>query len=1025
VTTLITGEINRLDGLDDVVVGTVTAEGAQALVFEGLDGALKAKPEAINLPDEAQSLALGQLVDDAFLDLAITAGRELLIVHGRDRILSSYATKQAAVAKPIIERRGFSSGISALALGNFAGDRELDVALLSEDGAVRVLSGSMGEVKKGLQSWGQKVVRRGPWQEADMLVKARLTNQSTDDLVMVDPKNNQLHILKSAASRFAQQGAPVIAALEVSDDPVALFPMRLNSDASTDLVLLITGHSAPTVALTAVGTTFTVTNTNNSGTGSFTQAIIDANSNPGADGIDFNIQGPGPHIINSSLPDITETVTIDGTTEPDFSGTPIIEVNGQLAVTSDSGDGTVVRGLDIDGILLTADSAHHMVEGNFIRDVALNPSDLCLIGGTVAQARNIISGGILAITSGAHSIKGNFFGTDATGTAHMGRGDIISRVGSGTIGGPEAGARNIITGRLLLENAEPVLVQNNFLGTDVTGTVGLTSRGLFLDDPGLSNTIKGNVISRSVADDTSGEGDGLTIRANGGGMCLVQDNLIGTDVTGTLALGNMKHGLVVDNFSGSLSKGNVVSGNGGIGILVISGQHILHDNYIGTDRTGFLAMGNGRDGIFIEALDQDIQRNTIAFNNGVGINVRAVFASALILSNSIFSNTGLGIGAIGEGITPNDPCDVDLGSQNYPVLESVSVSNTGTTIQGSLSSTPNSTFTLEFFSNSVCDPSGFGEGETLIASTTVTTDNNCNADFTLNLPGVNVQGRFITATATDSANVTSEFSMCRQAVCLNSIATTSLSFASNGGTGSVDVSAAGGCDWTATSDSSFITIITGATGNGNDIVKYSVGANPNPTARSGTMTIAGQTFTVLQGATFLDVPQAHPFFTEIGKLSARGVTLGCDASNYCPDQVVTRQQMAAFIIRALGEFDPPVPPVQRFLDVPPENPFYRFIDRMAVLGITQGCNDFNYCPSDPVLRDQMAAFIIRALGEFNPPVPPSQRFFDVPPTNPFYRFIDRMAVLQITLGCGGGNYCPTLQVSRGQMAAFLVRAFNL
>jgi hypothetical protein len=73
----------------------------------------------------------------------------------------------------------------------------------------------------------------------------------------------------------------------------------------------------------------------------------------------------------------------------------------------------------------------------------------------------------------------------------------------------------------------------------------------------------------------------------------------------------------------------------------------------------------------------------------------------------------------------------------------------------------------------------------------------------------------------------------------------------------------------------------------------------------------------------------------------------------------------------------------------------------------------------------MAAFIMRGLGEFNPPQPASQRFLDVGPGNAFYAFIDRMAVLGITQGCGGGNYCPTMEVTRGQMAAFLVRAFNL
>jgi hypothetical protein len=98
---------------------------------------------------------------------------------------------------------------------------------------------------------------------------------------------------------------------------------------------------------------------------------------------------------------------------------------------------------------------------------------------------------------------------------------------------------------------------------------------------------------------------------------------------------------------------------------------------------------------------------------------------------------------------------------------------------------------------------------------------------------------------------------------------------------------------------------------------------------------------------------------------------------------------------------------------------------MAARQITVGCGGGNYCPGSLVLREQMAAFMIRALGEFNPPTPPSQRFLDVPPSNVFYNFIDRMAVLNITLGCGGGNYCPGQSVTRGQMAAFLVRAFNL
>ncbi|HET9529778.1 MAG TPA: S-layer homology domain-containing protein, partial [Blastocatellia bacterium] len=253
------------------------------------------------------------------------------------------------------------------------------------------------------------------------------------------------------------------------------------------------------------------------------------------------------------------------------------------------------------------------------------------------------------------------------------------------------------------------------------------------------------------------------------------------------------------------------------------------------------------------------------------------------------------------------------------------------------------------------------------------------------------------------------------------------SFAGAGGADSIDVAVAAGCGWTAASDQNWITITGGSPGNGNGTVSYTIEANPDSTVRSGTITIGDQTFRIFQGRDFADVQAGHVFYTEIGKLSARGVTLGCDSSNYCPDLTVTRQQMAAFIIRALGDFNPPPPAMQRFSDVPPSNPFYAFIEQMAVRQITLGCGGGNYCPTDPVLRDQMAAFIIRALHEpgYIPPVPAMQRFPDVPPANAFYAHIEEMAVRQITLGCGGGNYCPSLEVSRGQMAAFLVRAFDL
>ena len=150
---------------------------------------------------------------------------------------------------------------------------------------------------------------------------------------------------------------------------------------------------------------------------------------------------------------------------------------------------------------------------------------------------------------------------------------------------------------------------------------------------------------------------------------------------------------------------------------------------------------------------------------------------------------------------------------------------------------------------------------------------------------------------------------------------------------------------------------------GNGTLNYTVDANPGPGIRSDTITIAGLTYTVYQGIDFLDVPSNDLFYTDIGKLAARGVTLGCGSGNYCPNDSVLREQMSAFILRGLGKFSPPTPASQRFNDGPPANVFYNFIDRMAVLNITLGCTPDHlfYCPSDSVIRAQMAAFLVRAF----------------------------------------------------------------
>ena len=253
----------------------------------------------------------------------------------------------------------------------------------------------------------------------------------------------------------------------------------------------------------------------------------------------------------------------------------------------------------------------------------------------------------------------------------------------------------------------------------------------------------------------------------------------------------------------------------------------------------------------------------------------------------------------------------------------------------------------------------------------------------------------------------------------------SRSFAAAGGSGRVVVLVDPGCAWTATSNRpAFLRVISGARGTGPGVVEFSLAPNRRGKRRQGTLRIAAASLTVTQGAAFADVPPTDPAAREIGRLSARGITLGCGGEDYCPDQVVTQGELAELLIKAVGQPNPPQPATQRFIDVPPTSPFYPFVEQMALRHITLGCGGGNYCPQAAVPREQMAALVLRSLGEFDPPPPAMQRFLDVPPSNPFYAFIEEMAVRGLAVECGCDVFCPSVPLTRREAAQFLVRAFD-
>jgi hypothetical protein len=322
-------------------------------------------------------------------------------------------------------------------------------------------------------------------------------------------------------------------------------------------------------------------------------------------------------------------------------------------------------------------------------------------------------------------------------------------------------------------NATGNVIAGNYIGTDGVAALG-NATGVNVQSGASSNVIGGTTAAaRNVI---SGNSTGIAFGPFNTQNNIVEGNYIGTDATGTAAIGNTTYGvsfnLVSNNTVGGTAAGaaNVISGNAtGVHLDFGSSGEQIVGNLIGTQADGTSALGNTGNGVEIFlASSNTVSGNTIAFNGGSGVFVSGGSATGnLIQSNSIFSNARLGIDLStssdpANGVTPNDPGDGDSGPnnlQNYPVLgvASSSVSG-GTFVTGTLNSTPNATFTVEFFASSAGNSSGFGEGALPLGVISVTTDGGGDASFEATFSTFVPSGQVVTATATSAGNDTSEFS---------------------------------------------------------------------------------------------------------------------------------------------------------------------------------------------------------------------------------------------------------------------------
>jgi hypothetical protein len=183
-------------------------------------------------------------------------------------------------------------------------------------------------------------------------------------------------------------------------------------------------------------------------------------------------------------------------------------------------------------------------------------------------------------------------------------------------------------------------------------------------------------------------------------------------------------------------------------------------------------------------------------------------------------------------------------------------------------------------------------------------------------------------------------------------------------------------------------------------------------------------------ADFLDVPRSNPFHDDVETLFRGRATAGCGGGNYCPDATVTRAQIAVFLVKGgAGYYVPPPCSSTVFADVPcPGGINVDWVNELASYGVTAGCGGGNYCPLDLVTRAQMAVFLLKRAHApgYEPPACSSTVFADVPcPGGAYVDWINELAAEGVSAGCGGGLYCPDAVLRRGQMATLLVKAFYM
>ncbi len=523
--------------------------------------------------------------------------------------------------------------------------------------------------------------------------------------------------------------------------------------------------------------TILVTNTNDSGPGSLRQAIQTANTHPGRDVIEFNIPLSDPNydavtgvwVIRLQSGELTigddETI-IDGATQKKFldltTSYPVIVLQGSPSIEHAfriTSSHNIIANLTMSGFnsqqLLIGGNHNHIYSCYIGTDatgmnrqtgsgagIVIESGDYNEIGGADQNACNIISGlnftGIELREGACHNtIRNNYIGINSAGSDTLGNKTGISL--SGRCNGNIIGPGNTISGNRLngvnVSASDSNQVFGNYVGLDPGGTRAWGNHGNGIDiSNGAHNVVGGaepgqrNVIC--------GNWDGIQLSGENCRFNRIVGNLIGVAADGTTILGNGEYGVYVwqstQNFIGgdTPEHGNVIGGNDHGGVVLLNArENIISHNYIGTDRAGTLNLGNLRHGIFLSSTSSSSDRkligpnNIIAFNGQLGVHIYNSSGNT-ITRNRMYANTSGGI-------------FLSNGNGNLPAPQITSIRP----VAGA--APPNST--VEIFGGREA------QGETYLA--TVTADGSGRFSWSGAL-----SGDYITATATDAAGNTSEFS---------------------------------------------------------------------------------------------------------------------------------------------------------------------------------------------------------------------------------------------------------------------------